>query len=193
MNKLEKLLHKFDHLGICQVPNGSILVGRAPHIASEAWLNVIYAKLNSSDIDELENSLNDSIPLVYKHFLLEFSNGISILNGVFTLDGYRPDYDRSIEGSRLPFSLEIPNLHERPKNAKKNHFFIGGYNWDGSHLYIDKDTGIVHYCDRWDVTSLYQWKSFDNMLISEIERIYSLHDSNGIIINEDICTTPIDR
>lgn len=193
MSKIEKLIYQFKNLGIKEVPNGAILVGKAPHIAQDAWLNEIYPKLKQPDIDELEACLKTSIPIEYKKFLMNISNGLSIMGGVFTLDGLRREYDRSIEGSREPYSIEIPNVHERPINAKKKHFFIGGYNWDGSHLYIDTETNIVHYCDRWDVTSLSRWITLEDMVISEIKRIYSLYDSKGLIINEDKWTTPIER
>lgn len=193
MNRLEELLYKFKELGVHQVSNGAILIGRAPHIAPEAWLNKIYPKLNGVDLDELEVCLKTEIPQPYRKFLSEISNGLNILVAEFSLDGLRRNYDRSVDGSRQPFSLEIPNIHERPRNAKKNHFFIGGYSWDGSKLYIDKETNKVHYCDRWDVTSLYEWDSFEEMLLSEVERIYALYDSNGVKINEDMWTTPIER
>lgn len=193
MSKLEKLLYKFKHLDVHQVSNGAILIGRAPHIASEAWLNEIYPTLQTDDLDELEMCLRTTIPSEYKRFLTEVSNGLSILVAEFSLDGLRRNYDRTVDGNRQPFSLEIPNVHERPRNAKENHLFIGGYKWDGSHLYIDKETSKVHFCDRWDATSLYEWNSFGEMLISEIERIYALYDTNGVKINEDMWTTPIER
>jgi hypothetical protein len=191
MNNSKELVFKFEKLGIRKISNGAILIGKAPHIAPEAWLNELYPTLNEVDIAELESELNKKIPIVYKNFLIEFSNGLSILNATFSLDGLRGNYDRTTDGSRQPFSLITPNIYERPKNAKSNFFFIGGYNWDGSHLYIDTETNFVHYCKRWDATSLYQWSSFDEMLYSEIERIYKLFDEEGKEINEDVTTTPI--
>jgi len=51
----------------------------------------------------------------------------------------------------------------------------------------------VHYCDRDDATSLFQWETFEQMLISELKRIYSLFDERGRKIDEDLYTTPIKR
>ncbi len=193
MERLVDLLYRFKHLGIEKTKSGAILIGRAPHIAPEAWLNSIYPCLNDDDIQNLEKELKIEIPADYKYFLKNISNGLTILVRVFTLDGLRSNYDRSIDASRQPFALDITNIHERPRNAHKNHFFIGGYSWDGSNLYIDTVTNKVHFCDRWDVTSLYEWNSFEDMLVSEIERIYMLYDKNGVKINEDMWTTPIER
>ncbi|MBS1605312.1 MAG: hypothetical protein JST42_21790 [Bacteroidetes bacterium] len=95
--------------------------------------------------------------------------------------------------SRQPFSPDISNIDERPENAKESYFFIGGYSWDGSKLYIDKATNLVHYCGRRDATSLYQWSSFEEMLVSEVRRICGLFDDKGVVKDPNRYTTPIER
>uniref|UniRef100_UPI0026027B85 hypothetical protein n=1 Tax=Chryseobacterium sp. TaxID=1871047 RepID=UPI0026027B85 len=59
-----------------------------------------------------------------------------------------------------------------------------------SRLYIDKDTNIVHCCERWDATSKVQWSSFEEMLLSELKRLYRLFDDEGKEIDEDASTLP---
>lgn len=191
-NEVKKLLFRFEYLGIEKSELGAILIGKAPHIAPMAWLHSLYPTLTEIDVDILEKKLETIIPKDYKDFLLNYSNGLSIFVSKFSLYGMRKEIGRTIEASRQPFSLIIPNTIEKPKNAKENHFFIGSYNWDGSKLYIDSETGKVHYCDRWDAMSLYEWNSFEEMLISEVKRITSLFDEKGVIINEDLHTTPIE-
>lgn len=190
--ELRKQIFKFEGLGVEISQLGATLIGKAPHIAKYAWLNKLYPVLDMQKILELESELGMEIPEEYKIFLTQFSNGLNIFVATFSLDGYRKDMDRSIEGSRQPFSILVPNLKERPKNAKDNYFFIGGYNWDGSKLYIDTETGKVHYCAEWDAISLYEWNSFEEMLISEVKRITSLFDEKGVVIDEDLHTTPIE-
>jgi len=141
----------------------------------------------------LEKELGMEIPIDYKKFLLDVSNGLDILVGTFCLDGLRRNYKRSTDESRQPFSIITANIRERPRNAADDHFFIGSYDWGGSYLYIDKRTSTVHYCDRADATSLFQWETFEQMLISELKRIYSLFDERGRKIDEDLYTTPIKR
>jgi SMI1 / KNR4 family (SUKH-1) len=194
MRRFKELIYKFQDLGVERsISNGAILIGKAPHIAPEAWLNSLYQPLDITDVKVLETELGTDIPIDYKNFLLNVSNGLNILVGTFYLDGLRRNYKRTVDESRQPFSIITTNIEERPDNAKDNHFFIGGYKWDGSCIYIDKKTNLVHYCDRDDVTSLFQWESFEEMLISELDRIYLLFDNNGVKIHEDICTTPIKR
>lgn len=191
--EIKNELYKFESLGLEKSELGAILIGKAPQIGPAAWLHSLYPTLAKNDIEVLEDQLGTSIPKVYKEFLLNYSNGIKIFSSTFTLEGMRKVLGRTIEASRQPFSIITPNTQERPKNAKFNHFFIGGYHWDGSHLYIDKATNKVHFCDRWDATSLYEWSSFETMLVSEVKRIATLFDENGVIKDEDLYTTPIKR
>lgn len=196
MNYFEEIkneLFEFKHLGEETVAEtGALLIGRAPHVAPQAWLHKIYPVLSNDDIAKLETDLRTTIPNEYKHFLQHCSNGLNVFVSEFSLDGLRKQLGRSIAASRQPYGLDIPNVDERPENAKDSYFFIGGYSWDGSKLYIDKETKKVHYCARWDATSLYQWNSFEEMLLSEVKRLINLFDENGVIINENLFTTPVE-
>ncbi|MGS0747493.1 hypothetical protein [Halpernia sp. GG3] len=69
-------------------------------------------------------------------------------------------------------------------------FLSGGYNWDGSHLFIDKQTNLVHCCERWDANPKFTWQSLEDMIISELERIYNLFDEKGVELDENIPTIP---
>jgi hypothetical protein len=190
--EVKKELFKYKKLGEEISQNGTLLIGRAPHVAEFAWLHEIYPVLNDADIINLVVELNTKIPEDYKFFLQHYSNGLGLFVSKFSLYGLRKELGRSIEASRQPFSPVISNIDERAENAKPSYFFIGTYSWDRSKLYIDAETGIVHYCERWDATSLYQWNSFSEMLLSEIKRLTNLFDENGIIINKDLHTTPVE-
>jgi hypothetical protein len=195
MNYFEEVkneLLKFENLGLEKSENGTILIGRAPHIAKYAWLHEIYPVLIDEDIIKLESELKTEIPSDYKSFLLKCSNGLGMFVSKFYLYGLRKELGRSIEASRQPYSIYTPNIDERPENAKESFFFIGGYRWDGSKIYIDKVTNSVHFCARWDATSLYIWNSFEEMILSETRRFTKLFNENGVIINEDLYTTPIE-
>lgn len=189
--KIRKQMFHYSYLGIRESQLGATLIGKAPHIAPEAWLNGIYPTLNTTEIDELEKSLGAMIPFSYKDFLYLFSNGLTVMTDSLYLYGKRRSYNRSsIEFVRQPYDIIAFNQYEIPQNASKEMFFIGGYNWDSSHLYMLPDQ-TVHYCRRYDATSLLAWDSLPIMLEEEIGRLYSLFDSNGVQIDDTIPTTPI--
>jgi len=190
MMTILNLLDDYKVFGEKRLENGTYLIGKAPHIAPNAWLHSIYSGLDINELNDLEKILDKPIPKSYKSFL-EKSNGLKIFNTTFCLYGLRRNYNRSIDNVWQPFDIRTPNITERPKNAANNFFFIGGYNWDGSLLYIDNHTDKVHLCHRDDANSIYEWNSFDNMLESEILRIITLFDGQGKKVNPHITTLPI--
>ncbi len=188
--EIKNLVYKFQELGIEQTENETILIGKTPQIGTEAWLNKIYKPLSESDLKELENNLNTEIPKQYKDFLRNFSNGLNILVSTFSLYGLRKNNSRDLISNRQPYSIETPNIFERHKNAKESYFYIGAYDWDGSLLFIDKETEKIHCCERFSAISRYEWNSLEEMIISEITRIYILFDDKGKEIDEHIPTIP---
>lgn len=188
-NKIKELIYKFQDLGIENSRDGAVLIGRAPHIAPRAWLNTMFPALKENEVEILEEQLKTNIPNDYKDFLLNFSNGLNILTSTLSLDGFRWHLNRDAD-FRQPYSIVTTNVFERPDNAKDSYFFIGGYNWDGSHLYIDKKTNTVHCCERWDATSKIQWAFLDEMLLSELKRLYQMFDDEGRDLDENKQTIP---
>lgn len=54
--ELERLLMRFSHLGVGHSKNGALLIGKAPHIAEYAWLNVMYPCASKTEIRNLEEN-----------------------------------------------------------------------------------------------------------------------------------------
>ena len=183
-------LNKYSHLGKEILPNGRILIGRAPHIAPHAWLHSYGAGLTEEEIAELEYTLKIPIIPDFKVFLKE-SNGLDLFVTTFIIYGMRRNNARDLENSWQPFNILTPNIPERPKNAKKTYLFIGAYKWDHSYLYIDSDSMKVHFCSRFDATSLKEWENFEVMLDEEVSRIISLFDKDGVRIDSKHSTLPI--
>ncbi len=188
--ELKELVFRFENLGVQVTENEVFLIGKAPFLGKEAWLNKIYPTLNHDEIKELETSLKHNLPPDFRKFLNQFSNGLNILYSTLSIYGYRKTLGRTLEASRQPYSILTPNNLERPLNAKNTFVFIGGYNWDGSLLYIDTETNKVHCCSVDNADSCFNWNTFDEMLYSEINRLYSLVDNTGKELIEDRKTIP---
>jgi hypothetical protein len=172
--------------------NGTLLIGKAPHIAPQAWLHTIYPPITNIQIQELELKLGNSIPKKYKTFLFN-TNGLNVFNTTLNLFGYRSNYNRNVLDAKQPFNILTPNINERPKNADENYFFIGFYDWDGSLIYIDSSTNKVHLSKRDNAKSLYQWNNFQEMIENEIERLIALHEKDGKEKNQEHSTLPIQQ
>lgn len=186
---LNKLFKKFESFGVCQTQSGAMLVGKAEFIAPNAWLHKSYEPLSEEEIVELEKRLVTEIPYPYKQFLRE-ANGCKIFNTTLSLDGYRRNYDRDEESVWQPFDIVLPNIDERITDAHDSIFFIGGYDWDGSVVYIDKITNQVLRCSREGVKPLNKWNNLQCFLEEEITRLIELFDAKGKEIDDDVPTTP---
>ena len=154
--------------------------GHIPLIAPEAYNIYTFAPLTDERLALVEQNIGREIPCQYRTFLTHVSNGMHIFNRCLNLYGLQGVLDRrgDFQG---PFDLSIPNVYERPSNADASCFFIGGYSYDGSKLYMRSGSQKVFYCPRWDITPLKEWNSFSEMLIEEIQRLRSLHGADGML------------
>ena len=164
--------------------------GHIPQLAPEAYNIYTFAPLTDEQLALLERVLNREVPKQYKIFLTLFSNGMHIFSRCLNLYGLQGVLDRrgDFQG---PFDLSIPNVYERPSNADASCFFIGGYSYDCSKLYMRSGSQKVFYCPRWDITPLKEWNSFSEMLIEEIQRLKSLHGADGMLKSTRRSTLPI--
>jgi hypothetical protein len=185
---VKRQLEKYNHLGEQILQDGTLLIGKAKHIAPQAWLHGIYKPLSNVEIEKLEHDIQLKIPADYEFFLTNYSNGLNIFVDVFSLDGFRKRNSRNIEDAYQPYSIINPNTKERLEDADSDMFFIGGYNWDGSLLYMKNNK--VYRCSNDNTIPINTWNSFPEMLLSEVERISKLYDKNGIEINADEPTIP---
>ena len=154
--------------------------GHIPQIAPEAYNIYIFAPLTEERLALVEQNIGREIPCQYRTFLTHVSNGMHIFHRCLSLLGLQGEINRKL-GAQGPFDLSIPNVYERPSNADASCFFIGGYSYDASNLYMRSGSQKVFYCPRWDITPLKEWNSFSEMLIEEIQRLKSLHGADGML------------
>ena len=154
--------------------------GHIPQLAPEAYNVYTFAPLTDEQLALLERVLNREVPKQYRTFLTHVSNGMHIFHRCLSLEGLQGSINRKL-GIQGPFDLSIPNVYERPSNADASCFFIGGYSYDASKLYMKDDSDKVYYCARRDATPLKEWNSFSEMFIEEIQRLKSLHGADGML------------
>lgn len=190
-NEIIEIVNKAKKMGYKDISkNGSMLYGHVPHVAPDAWFHILYAPLNKEEIIELEHKTKIDFPKTFIDFL-EFSNGINLFSGEIVIYGLRKNYSRTGDDIWQPFDLDVPNIDERPKDAKESYLFVGSYYDDGSKLFIDCTDEKVYRCDP-DVSSKKYnvWGNFSEMLISEAKRLENFFDENGRLKDLNNSTTP---
>lgn len=189
--KVLTVLERWSPLGEQKQPTGARLIGHVPHVGSLAYLHVLYPPLGDSEIEQLEKRVQRPIPKAYADFL-RVSNGAHFFGTNLYLDGLRTSYNRSLDAPRLPFALETANTHERVTGAPNDVVFIGGYDDDGSRLWMRPGDPQVHRCPRYEfLPTLNTWPSFEAMLEAEVNRLASRFDERGVLIDPSTPTTPL--
>lgn len=189
--EIMKYIQTFEKYGCKEYEDGTKLYGHAPFLAPKAYIFRVFSALSDPEVTQLEQDMHREIPIAYRSFLMRNANGINLFNTTLCFYGLRKSHCRRFDATPEPFSLSELNRFERPKNADNSYFFIAGYDHDLSKLYINTEDGTVHFCKRGDATSLITWDSFNDMLLSETRRLFSLFDDMGRILVSREKTLPI--
>lgn len=150
---------------------GTRLIGHAPDIAPKAYVHVVYAPLDESELQELCARLERPVPTQFKEFLT-CANGLLIFLDEIRVMGYVPlkrRGDTSIHN--YPPSLMVPNVSARLKGLSDGAVAIGFYQIDGSYVAIEKSGLVVRFDAKGDAGAIQKWPDFDTWLISEISRL----------------------
>ena len=192
MEYIQHIQALIEEQAVLGVDKGEVVstYGHIPQLAPEAYNIYTFAPLTEERLALLEQVLNREVPEQYRTFLTHVSNGMHIFHRCLSLLGLQGEINRKL-GAQGPFDLSIPNVYERPSNADASCFFIGGYSYDVSNLYMRSGSQKVCYCRRWNIAPLKEWNSFSEMLIEEIQRLKSLHGTDGMLKSTRRSTLPI--
>lgn len=174
-----QVLHQWDHLGTQSLPDGTVLIGRVPQIAPEAWLHKLFAPATPEQRSVL-SELPTPVHTDFADFLTRV-NGLSVFSGYLSIYGLRSSYARRGDGRWQPFDVRTPNTLERIKHAPQDALFVGSSFHAERLLAISSISGEVVESTRDQFTILRRWRSFSTMLLGEIERMATFCDAEGSI------------
>lgn len=189
LDRVIECLDSYRSLGTRLLDNGTRLIGHVPHVAPEAWFHAVFTPISTESVRQLEQQMGINMPENFSNFLIR-ANGLRVFSGHLYIRGLRWNFSRRGDDVWQPFSILTPNLEERPRNAKKTHLFMGGYEPSGSMLYIDINSLNVYRCTHRSAKPLYEWSSFEDMLESEVQRLTTRFDRDGRLLDPAEPTTP---
>ena len=186
-------LKKWESLGIEEIPNRCKRIGHVPHVAPMAYLHEVYAPLDETDVDDLEQKISRTFPKPLREFY-RHHNGLRMFSETFVVYGSIKNLDRSdfSYGVYCPIDLQTSNIPGRPGNAQEATVFFGGYVEDFSKLYLDAKNRVIR-CPKEDASKiLNMWENLGEWLVTETRRLNSLFDEAGkeTIYYKDLIPTP---
>ena len=179
------LLEHWKRFGCERTNDGADLIGRALHVAPQAWLHQIFPPLNFAGERKLAADVSGFASSRAREVLREF-NGCILFSSNLYLLGRRTSYDRS--GSvHQPWDIYSSNAlnqhHEVPSGA----LVIGGSNclYHGVTITETEDRRVEAYDRVSPYRKLFEWASVDDWLFAEIGRLARLFDDQGRLIAPD--------
>lgn len=164
------ILFKWKKYGELTNEMGTKLLGFAPHVAPKAYVNVIYAPLDSAGLEELESRLDMSVPDGFKNYL-RGANGLNAFIGEMRVFGLVPlTRKASMHVHNYPATVIVPNVTARIRGITKGDVVIGYYSQDGSYAILRRDGCVIRFLPRL-TKSIESWESFGGWLNSEVSRL----------------------
>ncbi len=189
-NDVLSILNNWANLGSKTTHNGTRLIGHVPHVGSMAYLHSIFEPLKEEEIDQIEQEISHKLPDELKNFYRHANGGSFFLT--IEINGLRRNYNRKLNDNVYqPISIRYQNVIDQPISKTEKMVFFGGYELDGSNLYMIDDDPRVFLCPSDNVFPvLYEWENFEFFLLSEVERLSHIFDEKGHQIKEDLNTIP---
>lgn len=190
-NKIIDKLKEWKEIGEKVTANQTLLIGKVPHIAPEAWFHSIYNGLNEDQILDIETRLKKVLPNHLRE-CLKTANGLKMFSNSVSIWGRRTSYARTGEEAYQPY--DIIDLNEDLSSEISNDWLaFGSYFWDGSTMFYDltSNDDKVFICERDSMKKMKTWDNIYLWLEEEINRLSKMYDFNGVEIDEDAPTIPV--
>ncbi len=165
---------------------------KAPAIAPEAYLNIIFKAPSSGLVSEISEELK--LPTPIKDFYKYYNGARLFVNGL-AIYGCVPKgtpLNRSDRFKILPFDIREVNEELGKKLDATDFLCIGSYGYDQSLVCIERTTGeITCFVGENISKERMHWQSFNEWLSIEVQRISFLFDPNGNCLVDEINLLPL--
>jgi hypothetical protein len=192
IEKLSSLL-AFDQMDgdLRQLNESTLVFLHMPWKAPQAYLHVFFRGVSGETLNNFMLNEGMLLPPHVHDYLMQF-NGGSFFQGSLSLFGITNGTVSRDPMRRQPFDIRLYNKQSRPSNAKPDEFYIGGYDWDGSLIFVRENDSKVYRRDRKSGEIKNTWISFDQFLEQELMRIRQLVNRDGTWIDPNAPTCPLD-
>lgn len=183
---------RYAHLGAETAPNGAVCTGYVRHVPGGAWLHKTYPPLTKEGVGRMVRLIRRKLPAALHEFYLE-ANGLGYMLDTLILAGLPESTVRSPDAPPMPYSIEVLDGQDRPRDARDDMVFFGAYDYDFSRLYMRENDSRVFYCAFDSAEPIGEWPSLYDCLHSEFSRIDGLRNRNGELFDLECSPLPFGR
>jgi hypothetical protein len=154
-------------------PSGTVRLGPVPIVAPLAYLHSVHTPLDEQGIAVLQRELPVMIPPAYRQFL-QIANGLRLFVSTVALLGLRSTAARDASSMDWPYSILLPNLHERPAQLEAGSLIVGVHTDDKSPLVMHHAASAVSCLTPDGGAVRATWPDLDSFLQQEVARLARL-------------------
>jgi hypothetical protein len=174
-------LEEWAHLGEKSNESGTRLIGHVPHVAPQAYINIVYPPLSEENFEEFEKRFAKPIPMQYRSFLGS-ANGLNIFSDAFRVMGYVPLKRSGTSVHTHPSNFMMSNVSARMKGLDPEDIIVGWYKSDGSYVLLNEAGKAIRFDAKGDGTMIKEWPDFDTWVTSEVAFLNQEYKSGNIEI-----------
>jgi hypothetical protein len=164
-------------------PDGTEMIGRNP-VYEFGWLHLLFAPAAPKGIERLIQL----VPILPEFQLYDFFrvlNGMNLFESNLFLLGTRTHF-RPDNNVVTPWDLDTHHYEEVYNFRGRKALLVGGSHAlpNGIH-YVENADKTIDAFDRTDWSRpMYTWPTLDELIVSEVDRLASLYDDEGWLIEE---------
>lgn len=191
LEQLIACIDEWQRLGVKSDASGSRLIAHTPRDYPDAYLHAVFSARSQADWNKYGISLPEELQQLYAE-----CNGLMLFGTALSVFGVRSHHKRSADAAFQPFDLvdhdrELRAVTHRLSDSQQDdRVFFGGYDWDGSNVYIVPNDGRVFWCRDGSAQSELTWPSIAVFLQAEYDRILGLFDDVGYPKDDNVSTAP---
>jgi len=160
---------------------GAHCLTHIPRLGECAYLNTIFEPAEQGVQQQLIDPLQ--LPGQLRDFYRQ-DNGLHLLSDTLSVHGFFPRrflYEREDLKRRYPYNVMQPYGNHSNDCPNTELFFFASYVYDRSHVVIEKKSGkvVCLYPDSIKEIRAF-WPTFEQWLITEVQRLSDGFDENGI-------------
>jgi hypothetical protein len=182
---LYEVIKQWERFRKRELADGTIQVGHAKAIGTDAWMHTLFAPLSQEDLQDLEIQLECNFDESLRSFY-SVHNGLKLFGSYFSIYGIPSSFSRTGDYLFQPFDFITHNL-DRPDNYPISTYVVGSVLTEDVvfNLLVDvsqgENSGKIYLFNRQEEQYICEWINIFDAVNEISETLVNLMQSDGTI------------